>query len=171
MKLDSLSDRLMYRLAYRNFGDHETLLTNHSVAVGAGAGIRWYELRDPAGTPVIHQQGTYAPKTSRWMGSIAADKSGNIAVGYGASSSTTSPSIRLAGRSATDPVNKLSAEKTVSDAAGKGAQKDADRWGDYSTLTLDPSDDCTFWYTAQYVKDGTHPWHTKIVHFKFNDCQ
>jgi hypothetical protein len=170
--LDSLGDRLMYRLAYRNFGTHEALVVNHSVAVGARAGLRWYEVRDPAGTPKVHQQGTYSPTTSsRWMGSIAMDKQGNIGVGYTISGSSVHPSIRLAGRSASDPLNKLGGEKTVADATGKGSQKSSDRWGDYSTLTIDPSDDCSFWYTAQYQKDGVNEWHTKILRFKFNSCQ
>jgi hypothetical protein len=170
--LDSLSDRLMYRLAYRNFGTHESLVVNHTVAVASRAGIRWYEVRDPGGTPKIHQQGTYAPTTSwRWMGSIAMDKLGNVAMGYSVSGSSVFPSIRLAGRSASDPLNKLSAEKSVTAATGKGSQKASDRWGDYSTLTLDPTDDCSFWYTAQYQKDGVNEWHTKIIRFKFNSCQ
>jgi hypothetical protein len=170
--LDSLSDRLMYRLAYRNFGTHQALVVNHSVAVGPRAGMRWYEVRDPAGTSMIHQQGTYAPTaSSRWMGSIAMDKQGNIAAGYTISGSSVHPSIRLAGRSANDPLNKLAGEKSVADATGKGSQKASDRWGDYSTLTIDPSDDCSFWYTAQYQKDGVNDWHTKILRFKFNSCQ
>jgi len=170
-KLDSLADRLMYRLGYRNFGDHQALTVNHTVTVGSAAGIRWYEIRDPNGTPTIQQQGTYAPTTtSRWMGSIASDKVGNFAIGYTVSDASVSPSIRVAGRSKSDPPNQLSAEITVADATGKGSQKKFTRWGDYSTLTLDPSDDCSFWYTAQYQKDSTHDWHTKILHFKFNSC-
>jgi hypothetical protein len=170
--LDSLSDRLMYRLAYRNFGTHESLVVNHTVAVAARAGVRWYEVRDPGGTPKIHQQGTYAPTTSsRWMGSVAMDKRGNIGLGYSVSGSSVFPSIRLAGRAVNDPINQLSSERAVTDATGKGAQKATDRWGDYSTLTLDPTDDCSFWYTAQYQKDGTNEWHTKIIRFKFNSCQ
>jgi len=167
--LDSLSDRLMYRLAYRNLGVQQSLVVNHSVAVGARSGIRWYEVRDPDGTPVLQQQGTYSPtRTFRWMGSIATDKAGNIAVGYGASSGSVYPSIRLSGRSGGDPANRLSAEEIAT--IGEGSQRNATRWGDYSTLTVDPADDCSFWYTAQYQKDGTHAWHTKILLFKFQSC-
>ena len=104
--LDSLGDHTMYRLVYRNMGDHEVLLTNESVdANGADqAGVRWYELRDPNGSPNVYQQGTYAPDSdSRWMGSIAMDGNGDIAVGYSVSSDTTYPSIRYAGRLSTDP--------------------------------------------------------------------
>lgn len=171
--LDSLGDRLMYRLAYRNFGTHESLVATHSVAVGSTrAALRWYEVRGPGGTPQVHQQGTYAPTTSsRWMGSVAMDKMGNLAAGYTVSGASVFPSIRIAGRLATHPLNKLSAEKTVPEAAGKGAQKQADRWGDYSTMTVDPTDDCTFWYTAQYQKDGVNAWHTAVLRFKFTACQ
>jgi hypothetical protein len=169
--LDSLSDRLMYRLAYRNMGSYESLVVNHSVTVGSRAGVRWYEVRDPGGTPTLHQQGTYAPNSSsRWMGSIAMDKNGNIAMGYSVSGSSVYPSIRFTGRAAGDPPNQLAAEQIVAAATGKGSQKGYKRWGDYSTLTLDPTDDCSFWYTAQYQKDGTHDWHTKIIRFKFNSC-
>jgi hypothetical protein len=107
------------------------------------------------------------------MGSIAMDKLGNIAIGYSVSGTNPKvfPSIRLAGRSAGDPLNQLSTEQSVTDATGKGSQKGFTRWGDYSTLTLDPTDDCSFWYTAQYQKDGVNDWHTKVIRFKFNSCQ
>jgi hypothetical protein len=171
-RLDSLGDRLMYRLAYRNFGAHESLVATHSVAVTATrAAVRWYEVRSPSGTPQINQQGTYAPTTaSRWMSSAAMDKMGNMAVGYTVSSGSIFPSIRVAGRLVTDPPGKLSAEKAIPAATGKGAQKESDRWGDYSTMTVDPTDDCTFWYTAQYQADGVNQWHSAIVHFKFSAC-
>jgi hypothetical protein len=172
-RLDSLGDRLMYRLAYRNFGTHESIVATHSVAVTpTRAAVRWYEVRNPGGTPQVQQQGTYAPTTSsRWMGSAAMDKMGNMAVGYTVSSGSIFPSIRVAGRLATDPPNKLSAEKSIAAATGKGAQKESDRWGDYSTMTLDPTDDCTFWYTAQYQADGVNQWHSAVIRFKFAACQ
>src|SRR5205807_8425464 len=98
-KLDSLGDRLMYRLAYRNFGDHESMVVNHSVVAGSSVGVRWYELRSPGASPVVFQQGTFAPDASyRWMGSIAMDHAGDIAVGYSVSSSTIHPSIAYTGR-------------------------------------------------------------------------
>src|SRR5207249_11339915 len=104
-KLDSLADRLMYRLAYRHFADgHEALVVNHSVKVSGNRrnqveGVRWYELRSPNGTPAVFQQGTFSPdSTSRWMGSIAMDKVGDIAVGYSASSGSIFPAIRYTGR-------------------------------------------------------------------------
>ena len=105
-KLDALSDRLMYRLQYRHFSDHDSLVTNHTVDVDGTdhAGIRWYELRDTGSGWGIEQQGTYAPDSDhRWMGSIAMDSAGNIALGFSVSGSTTSPSIRYTGRLAGDP--------------------------------------------------------------------
>src|SRR6185369_9879957 len=99
-QLDSLAERLMYRLAYRNFGDHEALVVNHSVTAGSSVGVRWYELRNvSAGTPTLFQQGTYAPDSGyRWMGSTAMDHDGNLAVGYSLSSSSLHPAIRFAAR-------------------------------------------------------------------------
>jgi hypothetical protein len=119
--LDSLGDRLMHRLAYRNFGDHESLVVDHSVIAGSSVGVRWYEIRSPNGTPSVHQQGTYAPDSNyRWMGSIATDKSGNIALGYSVSNSTMFPSVRFTGRVPTDPLGTMEAEDTI--IAGRGSQ-------------------------------------------------
>ncbi|GAB3029832.1 T9SS type A sorting domain-containing protein [Oleiagrimonas citrea] len=180
-KLDSLADRLMFRLAYRNFGDHESLVLNHTVLAGSGkgnptknnyTGIRWYEIRNPAGTPVVYQQSTYAPdSTYRWMGSIAMDKLGDMALGYSASSSSIHPAIRYTGREVGDPLDTMQAEQTI--LAGTGSQTgNLSRWGDYSAMTVDPVDDCTFWYTTEYlVNDGSFNWHTRIASFKFPTCQ
>jgi hypothetical protein len=171
-KLDSLADRLMYRLAYRNFGDHEALVVSHAVTVGTTAsGVRWYEIRNPNGTPSVFQQSSYSPDTaSRWMSSIAMDKAGNIAVGYNVSSSTIKPSLRYSTRVATDPVNTLSNETSI--VVGGGSQlATLSRWGDYTAMTIDPIDDCTFWYTGQYLKaNGTFNWSTRISSFKMPNC-
>ncbi len=176
--LDSLADRLMYRLAYRKFADgHEALVVNHAVSVGSGrkstyAGTRWYEVRSPNTTPVVFQQSSYGPDTtSRWMGSIAMDKQGNIALGYSASSSAIKPALRYATRLASDAVNTLSNETVV--VQGAGSQTGTlSRWGDYSHMSVDPVDDCTFWYTSEYLKaDGTFNWSTRIASFKVNGCQ
>lgn len=175
-KLDSLGDRMMYRLAYRNFGDHESLVATHSVDVPGTArtvrtGVRWYELRSPGTTPVVYQQSTYSPDaTYRWMPSIAMDKQGNVAVGYSASGASSDPSVRYAARLASDPLNTLQAEKTM--VAGGGAQRiGLRRWGDYSSMTVDPTDDCTFWYTQEYMTgSGTFNWSTRIGSFKFPTC-
>lgn len=179
-KLDSLGDRLMYRLAYRNFGTHEDLVVNHSVSVAISkrsstVGVRWYHLRDSSpgsGSFTVLEQGTYSPDTTfRWMGSIAMDKLGNIAVGYSASSTSVFPSLRYTGRVPTDPAGTLQAESTL--LAGAGSQlPNLNRWGDYSALSVDPGDDCTFFYTNEYLKkSGTFNWSTQIASFKFPGCQ
>ena len=171
-QLDSLADRVMYRLAYRNFGDHESLVVNHSVAPTAGGGgVRWYEIRSPAGTPTVYQQSTYAPDTRyRWMGSAAMDRVGDIAVGYSLSSSTMSPAIAYTGRTPSDPLGTLQAETILT--SGTGSQNGGlKRWGDYSSLALDPTDDCTFWYTTEYLTaSGTFNWHTRVGTFRFANC-
>jgi hypothetical protein len=169
--LDSIADRLMYRLAYRNFGDHEALVVNHSV--GSPSGIRWYELRStpPGSSPTLFQQGTFAPdSTYRWIGSVAMDRAGDIAVGYSASSSSINPGIRYSGRLPSDTLGNLQAETTVINGAGS-QQSGLSRWGDYSAMSVDPADDCTFWYTNEYLKfNGSFNWSTWITSFKFPSC-
>jgi subtilisin-like proprotein convertase family protein len=185
--LDSISDRLMHRLQYRNFGTHESMVVNHTVNVGTGttlathqAGVRYYELRKiGAGNWAVQNQGTFAPDAdNRWMGSAALDQDGNLALGYSVSSLTTFPSIRYTGRLATDPANTLQAETSM--FAGTGSQTNTgSRWGDYSAMHVDPVDDCTFWYTQEYYQTsdttpGDPPfgvnWQTRIGKFKFPEC-
>jgi hypothetical protein len=170
-QLDSLGDRLMYRLAYRKFSDHEAMVVNHSVVAGSSVGLRWYEL--DATTPgnfVVAQQGTFAPDAAyRWMGSIAMDQRGDIAVGYSLSSATIYPSVALTGRLATDPVNTMGTETILQ--AGGGSQTGYTRWGDYTALRVDPSDDCTFWYTNEYFpQTASYNWYTYVGSFKFSSC-
>jgi len=170
-QLDSLADRLMYRLAYRNFGSHESLVVNHSVVAGSGGGIRWYEIQNPSGTPVVAQQSTFAPDSNyRWMGSVAMDQAGDLAVGYSVSSSSLSPSVRFAGRVPTDPASTLESEVNI--VSGSGSQTGGlSRWGDYSAMQIDPVDDCTFWFTEEYMKTtGSFNWNTRIANFKFPGC-
>lgn len=178
-KLDSLADRLMYRLAYRNLsGTTESLVVNQSVKVSGSKrsevdGVRWYELRTPNGPngASVYQQGTYSPdSTSRWMGSIAMDKLGNIAVGYSASSGAVLPSIFYTGRVPTDAKGTLQSENQIK--PGGGSQTGTlHRWGDYSAMTVDPVDDCTFWYTTEYLKaSGSFNWSTQIASFKLPGC-
>ncbi|MBA3913678.1 MAG: hypothetical protein H0X25_07445 [Acidobacteriales bacterium] len=174
-KLETLSDRVMYRNAYRNFGDHESLVLNHAVDVnnasGSRVGIRWYELRALGdGNFTVFQQGTYSPDaSSRFMGSIAMDKAGDIALGYGMSSSTTYPSIGYSGRVATDPAGTLGGEKVLQ--AGGSATTNT-LWGDYTSMSVDPTDDCSFWYTSQYYKAGQQlNWSTRVASFKFSNCK
>jgi len=166
--LDSLADRLMHRLAYRNFGDHDTLVVTHSV--GAPSAIRWYEIRSPGPNPVVYQQGTFSPDSSyRWMGSIAMDALADIAVGYSVSSGSMNPAIRYTGRVPTDPLGTLQTENVI--IAGTGSQTTYSRWGDYSSMTVDPVFDCTFWYTNEYLQStGVFNWHTRVASFKFPGC-
>jgi len=177
-QLDSLADRLMYRLSYRNFGTRESLVINHSVATGSTSGIRWYELRNASGqtlgsaAPVVFQQGTFSPDaTFRWMGSAAMDKAGGIAIGYNVSSSTIKPSIRYAYRAAADPAGALGNETNI--LVGSGSQlTNLARWGDYSTVSVDPVDGCTMVFTTEYLPaNGTFNWTTHIFSFKLSTCQ
>jgi len=167
-QLDSLGDRPMYRLAYRNYGDHQSMVLNNS----ATSGPRWYELRaNPGAAFSVYQQGTYAPDaTFRWMGSAAMDASGNLAIGYSASSSSIHPAVRYAGRVPTDPLGTLASEASIFE--GTGSQTNGlHRWGDYSSLRIDPADDCNFWYINAYLKsDGAFNWSTRIGSFKFAGC-
>lgn len=173
-KVDAISDRLMYRLAYRNFGTHESLVMNHSVDVSGAdhAGVRWYEVRDPGGAPAIYQQGVVAPDAShRWMGSVAMDGAGNIAAGYSVSSSTIYPSIRYTGRLASDPLGTMP-QGEAEIIAGTGSQtSSSSRWGDYSMMAVDPVDDCTFWFTTEYYNiTSSSSWRTRVGSFKYPDC-
>ncbi|HEY6768938.1 MAG TPA: choice-of-anchor D domain-containing protein [Candidatus Sulfotelmatobacter sp.] len=167
--LDGIGDRLMFRLAYRHFADgHESIVATHSI--NTPTAVRWYEVQDPGGTPVVFQQATFAPDSSyRWMGSIAMDQSGDIALGYSVSSSSMFPAIRYATRLQSDALNTLDAETSVME--GTGAQVGSNRWGDYSDMTVDPVDDCTFWYTNEYVpSNGDYNWHTRIASFSLPSC-
>jgi len=178
-KLDSLADRLMFRLAYRNFGGgDERMVVNHAVMVNktnkpntGNAAVRWYEIRGMGSTPSIYQQSSYSPDTKfRWMGSVAMDKQGNMAVGYSVSSSSVKPGLAFATRLATDATGTLSAETPI--ISGGGSQlSNLSRWGDYTHMSVDPADDCTFWYVGQYLKaNGTFNWSTRIASFKINGC-
>jgi len=177
-QLDSLADRLMYRLSYRNLGTREALVINHSVTSGTGVGIRWYELTNATGqtlasaAPVLRQQGTFAPTNDfRWMGSAAMDKTGGIAVGYNISnSSSIVPSIRYAYRGPADPLGTLGNETTI--LVGSGIQTATlTRWGDYSTISVDPVDGCTFVFTTQFQPaNGNFNWNTYIHSFKLSTC-
>ena len=180
-KLDSLADRLMFRLAYRNIGGVERMVVNHSVMVNqtskpntGNAAVRWYEIRGMnggSGTPFIQQQSSYSPDTKfRWMGSAAMDKQGNMALGYSVASSTVKPGLAYATRLVTDPAGTLGTETSI--VFGGGSQlSNLSRWGDYTHMSVDPVDDCTFWYTGQYLKaNGTFNWSTRIASFRINGC-
>jgi hypothetical protein len=170
-KLDSLGDRLMYRLAYRMFSDHASMVVNHSVTAGSSVGVRWYELQAPLATPTqfsLYQQGTFAPDAAyRWMGSAAMDGAGNIAIGYSKSSSSVYPSIAITSRTPAMPLGTMGTETILQ--AGAGAQTTYNRWGDYTALRIDPSDDTTFWYTNEYYTKNSpffnFNWSTAIASF------
>jgi len=175
--LDSLADRLMYRLAYRNFGTYAAMVVNHSVKTGTnknnqGSGVRWYELRVNAGNVSVFQQSTYSPTatTFRWMGSTAMDKVGNIVMGYSKSSSSMNPAIFYTLRNPTDPVNTMQPEVSVFN--GTGSQlRTLSRWGDYAALSVDPTDDCTMYFTTEYLAtNGTFNWHTRVGKVKASNC-
>ena len=170
-KLDSLADRLMYRLAYRMFSDHASMVVNHSVVAGTSVGVRWYELQAPLATPTqfsVFQQGTFAPDSAyRWMGSAAMDGAGNIAIGYSKSSSSVYPSIAITSRTPSMTPGLMGAETILQ--AGAGAQTTYPRWGDYTSLRIDPDDDTTFWYTNEYYSRNSilfnFNWSTAIASF------
>ena len=169
--LDPLREVVMWRLVYRNFGTHETLLGNFAIDVNGAnrGGIRWYELRKMGSNWVLHQEGTYSPDAiHRWMGALAMDRKGNIALGYNVSDgSSTFPGIRYTGRRANDtPGVMTQAEKTL--VAGTAANA-SNRYGDYSAMSVDPSDDCQFWFTGQY--NPASSWSTRIGRFKFDTCR
>ena len=166
------SDRLKFRLSYRNFGTHEALVVNHSVAANSASGIRWYEIRSPNGTPVVQQQGTYAPNDGnwRWMASIAQDQAEDFVAGFSLSSTTTKPSIAWTGRLRTDSPGTMGQGEAVL-AVGTGVETTLTRWGDYNNMTVDPTDDCTFWFTAElYASNGSTTWDTRIASVKFPAC-
>ncbi len=167
--VDGLGDRLMWRLAYRNFDDHESLVVNHTVKGGALGGVRWYEIRSPG---FVHQQGTVVdPSVSFWMGSIAMDKAGDMALGFSASGRSLDPSVYLVGRGAGDALGTMNGPNVLLNGTGVQTQS-FKRWGDYSAMTVDPADDCTFWYTQEYyATTGSFNWSTSVSAFKFDSCK
>ncbi len=168
--LDDLSDRAMNRLNYRNFGTHQSMVVCHTVdAGGSRAGMRWYEFRKTTGSWSLYQQGTYAPADGleRWMGSIAINNNGDIALGYSASSSTVYPSIRYTGRLSGDALGTMTIPEEVIQA-GLGSQIDSyGRWGDYTQMAVDPNGQ-TFWYLNEYYPStSSFNWKTRIASFSF----
>ena len=173
--LDTLGDRLMYRFAVRHFSDHDRAVVNHAVGVNASGtpvAVRWYELYDPAGSVTLNQQGTFAPdSTYRWMASLAEDKLGDIGLGYSASSSSLYPSIRYTGRVPSDSLGTMESENNLVTGTAYQVGSYGYRWGDYTAMQVDPSDDCTFWYVDQYqTVNGQFNWDTNISSFAFSSC-
>lgn len=177
--LDFLNrERPLHRLPYRAGKSYESIMANQSVEARPGiAGVRWYELRRVNGTYSLAQQGTYAPNDGlhRWLGSIAMDHSGNAALGYSITSANVFPGIRYTARNASDPAGQMTLdEATVIN--GSGVQRTTNsRWGDYTTMSIDPSDDCTFWYANEYYtlagqQSSTAGWQTRIASFRLPSC-
>ncbi|MBK5294216.1 MAG: hypothetical protein JJE04_21370 [Acidobacteriia bacterium] len=173
-KLDAISDRAMFRLQFRNFGTYQTLVTNHTVDVNSAdrAGLRWYELRRTTGDWGIHQEGTFSPDSNhRWMASAAMNGAGQIALGYSISSTGMKPSIRATGRVSSDPLGTLPQGETTIQVGGGYQSHSSSRWGDYSAMSVDPTDDCTFWYTTEYHDvNSSASWNTRIASFKIASC-
>ncbi|MEZ5083368.1 MAG: T9SS type A sorting domain-containing protein [Bacteroidales bacterium] len=169
MQLDAFSNVLMFRLPFRNFGTHHSIVANHAVKVGGITGIRWYELRDEGTGWEIYQEGTYQPDNEhRWLGSIAMGADGSIALGYSVSSSTTYPSIRYTGQTPGAPLNEMNVAE-IELVAGLSSQTGINRWGDYSCMTPDPSEDGVFWFTTEFMKSSG--WGTRISSFDFDALQ
>jgi hypothetical protein len=171
-RLDAQGDKIMQRLVYRRVGGRESIVATHSVATKAGGGgVRWYEFRlDKQRQPVLYQQGTYAPdRFFRWMGSIAMDKRGNIGVGYSFGGTPNFAGQRFAGRMAVDPKGQLTLREAVL-VEGEGVQTNTIRWEDYTTTAIDPSDDCTFWYTGDYFRKDAATYSSRIGSFRLPGC-
>lgn len=172
-RLDVQGDKIMQRLVYRRVGGHESIAAAHSIATkGGGGGVRWYEFRlDKKRDPVLYQQGTYAPEGFyRFMPSIAMDKKGDIGVGYSFGGVPNYPGQRFAARETGDPKGQLTLHETVL-AKGEASQKNTLRWEDYATTAVDPSDDCTFWYVGDYLKEGENAYRTRIGAFRLANCK
>lgn len=175
--IDSVGDRFMPRMSYRNFGSYESFLVSHTVQVGVSpskqTGVRWYELRaNGSGTPALYQDGTISPDQSlyRFMPSIAEDSNGNAAVGYSVSSSSVHPGMNASYFSLTTPTPP--SEITL--YSGDGDEENSYHMGDYSSMTVDPEDGCTFWYVNQYFPTnqvGSEiSWGTRISNFAVPGC-
>ena len=174
VKVDDMSGRLMFRLPFRKFSDHWSMVANATINAGSGiAGIRWFEMQKTTGNWSIYQEGTYSPDANyRWMGSIAMDSSGNIALGYSISSDNMFPSIRYTGRLYSDPLGQMTIQESGI-MNGGGSQTNTwsgtpSRWGDYSGMTVDPSAPATFWYTQEYYSSmSSASWKTRVASFSF----
>ncbi len=177
--LDSNSDRVNYRVAYRNFGDRESLVFNQTVRLSQTpyrAGVRLYELRRTgnSGFTAIEQSTIGDTASSRWIGNAAQDHQGNLAVSYNHVADQKKPSVQYTGRLASEPAGVFRAEGTLVD--GTGVQKAFGwRWGDYGGMSVDPMDDCTFWTTGEYFTQESQDfsdftWLTRIGRFKFEEC-
>ena len=175
--LDTLGDKLMTPLVYQNRAGTESLWASQTVNNNQGGtgptAIRWYQFDVTGGTipATAAQQQTFnnaADGLWRFMPSIAVDAQGNMAIAYAESSATTEPAIAYAGRLAGDPLNTLAQGEAIMQAGGGHQTSTSGRWGDYSALGIDPTDNATFWHTNEYYSaTGTSAWNTRIGKFKF----
>jgi hypothetical protein len=180
VRVGSLADRLMFRAAYRNFVDHESVVVSHSVDPGIPglvSGVRWYDIRlsgAPDATcpsyPCLYQQGTIADAANgrnRWMSSLAMDGAENLLVGYsttGLIPGSDNHSIRYTGRAKNDPPGTVTAPESI--IVTGTANNTNSRWGDYSSMSADPFDDCTLWYVSQYFTTAGS-WSTRVASAAF----
>jgi hypothetical protein len=168
--LDPLREQVMFAIRYRNVGPYQSLVANFAVDAGSDrAGTRWFELRKTTGAWALQNEGTFAPGTAhRWMGSAANDRRGNLGLGYSLSdvAGAVPPSVYYNGRLANDAAGTLFATETALKTS-TAAQTTFNRWGDYSNISVDPVDGCTFWYTTEY---GNGSWLTWIGKFKHDSC-
>jgi len=174
-KLAAWPDQLMYRLAWRNVNGVEHLVANQTAILSDSpviAGVVWFDVVNPAANPTLAQQGTVSNAVnSYWLGSLAQDKDGDMALGFNASSANLYPSLEIAGRRAGDPLGTMSSPEFL--VEGTGAQVNTSKWGTLADMSLDPTDDCVFWFTGEYVKTTSSgfDWNTRIGSFRFNACQ
>ncbi|GMU42866.1 MAG: immune inhibitor A [Xanthomonadales bacterium] len=171
----SYRQRPVHRAAYRNFGSYQSIVTNQSVEAAPNmAGMRWWEIRNPGPNPTLHQDSTYAPGivdgVHRWMGSIAQDSNGNMGFGYSAGGPTLFPSVHYTGRLEGDPLNEMSQGEGIFVTGGGGHTAATRRWGDYTSMNVDPSDDCTFWYVNEFFAASGTQWTMRAGSFKFPGC-
>jgi hypothetical protein len=167
-RIDGITGLMSFPINYYNFGGTNSATLNFNTDVNGDntvLGIRWFELQETAGVWSIAQEGTFAPDDGlyRFMGSMSMDANGNIALAYSVANETTFPSLRYTGRWANSPANQMVLqEKTI--VAGGGSMTGSNRFGDYSHMTLDPSDNTTFWFSSEYV-NTTNQWRTRISSF------
>lgn len=177
-RMDAIREVIFNRLVYRNFGDHETLAgvfpTNINEATSGStvnAGLRWFELRKVgSGDWMLHQEGTYQPgddSENRYVGSLSMDQDGNIALAYSFTDldPAVNPSLNFTGRLVEDGLNTMSQTETNL-VLGDGPST-SNRWGDYASMNVDPVDDCTFWFTGEYISGS---WATQVGSFRFAAC-
>ncbi|MCH2236148.1 MAG: T9SS type A sorting domain-containing protein [Crocinitomicaceae bacterium] len=157
-ELDAVEENVMYRVQYRRFANYNVMMVCHTVDADNTnrAAIRWYELREYGDRDwEVHQQGTYDPDDGnhRWMGSISMDAQGNIALAYSFMGPSDYPGLRYTGRFADDPDGVMTVEEQIA-VEGAGSQTVTNRYGDYGQMTMDPSDDMTFWMTGEWLGSG-----------------